>query len=53
MTFGDSRAEYYLHRVSELRALAKQARDSQIKAALEMIAREYDMLAASVESGLS
>jgi hypothetical protein len=52
MAFDGSRATYYRNRAAEIRALAAACKLPDIKAQLDHVARQYDNLAVSVESGV-
>ena len=52
MALDGSRAGYYRSRAAEVRAIAATCRDSGIKDQLEIVAKEYEALALSVDHGM-
>jgi hypothetical protein len=52
MAFDGSRAQFYLNRAAEVRALAATCKLADIKAQLEEVARQYDDLASSIDKGV-
>lgn len=52
MGFDGSRAEFYRGRAAEVRATADVCHDAAVKSQLELVARDYEALAKSVEAGI-
>jgi hypothetical protein len=51
MSFDGSRAQYYRSQADKVRGVAATCKDEAIKNQLETVAKEYEALAYSVESG--
>jgi hypothetical protein len=49
MAFDGSRAQFYLNRAAEVRALAATCKLADIKAQLEDVAQQYEDLASSID----
>ena len=52
MAFDGSREQYYEARAADLRALAEKCKIPEIKFQLEVVAKQYENLAAGVRCGV-